>query len=389
MSDINPDAEQMTPFIVMEVLERASELEKQGVSVIHLEVGEPDFDVPSSVAQAVALAQQNGQTHYTHSLGALDLREAICRFYRKEYGVSVTPDRVLVTSGSSPAILMTLMAICHAGDEVIMTNPGYPCYRNFALACRAVPIEVEVRAETGFQYEPELLQKAITPRTRTLFFNSPMNPSGTLADESLFTALAHLPFPVISDEIYHGLVYKGRARSILEFTDNAFVVNGFSKRFAMTGLRLGYLIAPAEYMRTLQILQQNLFICAPSTAQAAGIAALEQAEADVVRMKTIYNERRLFMLSRLHEIGFEIKVEPQGAFYVLADARQFTTDSYRFAFDVLENAHVGITPGVDFGTKGEGFVRFSYANSLDNIAEGLNRLEKYLSLSQSLHRRGV
>lgn len=378
MAYINPDTEQMTPFIVMEVLERASELEKQGVSVVHLEVGEPDFDMPECVAEAVALAVQSGKTHYTHSLGALDLREAICRFYQKEYGVAITPDRVLVTSGSSPAILMTLMALCNAGDEVIMTNPGYPCYRNFALACRAVPVDVEVRAETGFQYETDILKAAITSRTRTLFFNSPMNPSGTLAGVPVFEALARLPFPVISDEIYHGLVYNGRALSILEFTDNAFVVNGFSKRFAMTGLRLGYVIAPAQYMRTLQILQQNLFICAPSIAQAAGIAALEQAGSDVTLMRETYDERRLFMICRLREIGFEIKVEPKGAFYVLADARKFTSDSYRFAFDVLEQAHVGITPGVDFGTKGEGFIRFSYANSLENIAEGLNRLEHYL-----------
>lgn len=375
---LNPDAEQMTPFIVMEVLERASELEKQNISIIHLEVGEPDFDMPGCVAEAAMMAQQSGKTHYTHSLGALDLREAICHFYKKEYGVAVTPDRVVVTSGSSPAILMILMALCKAGDEVIMTNPGYPCYRNFALACRAVPIDVEVRPETGFQYEPDTLHRAITPRTRTLFFNSPMNPSGTLAGVPVFEMLAQLPFPVISDEIYHGLVYNGRARSILEFTDNAFVVNGFSKRFAMTGLRLGYLIAPPQYMRTLQILQQNLFICAPSTAQTGGIAALEQAEADVARMRNIYDERRKFMIGRLREIGFEIKMEPQGAFYVLADARKFTSDSYRFAFDMLEHAHVGITPGVDFGTKGEGFIRFSYANSLDNIAEGLNRLERYL-----------
>jgi aspartate/methionine/tyrosine aminotransferase len=378
MNKINREARQMTPFIVMEVLERASELEKQGISIIHLEVGEPDFDMPACAATAALQAQQKGSTHYTHSLGALELREAICRFYKKEYDVTVTPDRVVVTSGSSPAILMALLTLCEAGDEVLLTNPGYPCYRNFVLACRAIPVEVEVKAENGFQYDIEKTKKAVTSKTRTLFINSPMNPSGTLADDSVLEALSELDFPVISDEIYHGLVYRGRARSILEFTDNAFVVNGFSKRFAMTGLRLGYLIAPPAYMRTLQILQQNLFICAPSTAQAAGIAALEEAEQDVSRMREIYNERRIYMIGRLRELGFEIKVEPQGAFYVLADARKFTCDSYRFAFDVLENAHVGITPGIDFGSNGEGFVRFSYANSLDNIQEGLDRLEKFL-----------
>jgi aspartate/methionine/tyrosine aminotransferase len=202
-------------------------------------------------------------------------------------------------------------------------------------------------------------------------------------DDSVFQSLASLNIPIISDEIYHGLVYEGRARSILEFTDNAFVINGFSKRFAMTGLRLGYMIAPKQYMRLLQTLQQNLFICAPSIAQEAGIAALKFADKDVRYMKTIYRERRDYMVARLKNMGFLIHAEPNGAFYVFGDARKFTNDSYTFAFDILEKAHVGITPGIDFGTAGEGFVRFSYANSLENIKEGLNRLETYI---QALHR---
>jgi aspartate/methionine/tyrosine aminotransferase len=378
MTALNRHAEQMTPFIVMEVLERATELEKQGHHIIHLEVGEPDFDMPTCIADAASMAQQEGLTHYTHSLGSLELRQAIAQFYLEEYGVAVSPDCIVVTSGSSPAILMALMVLCNADDEVIVSNPGYPCYRNFALACRALPVEVNVEAENGFQYDIEKLKAAITPQTKTIFVNSPMNPSGTLVPDEVFEALARLDIPILSDEIYHGLVYEGRARSILEFTDNAFVVNGFSKRFAMTGLRLGYLIAPKAYMRTLQILQQNLFICAPSTAQAAGIAALKRSKLDIDKMRETYNERRLYTIKRLREIGFEIQTEPQGAFYVLAGARKFTSDSYHFAFDVLENAHVGITPGVDFGSNGEGFIRFSYATSMENIVEGLNRLEKYL-----------
>ena len=378
MTLLNRHAEQMTPFIVMEVLERATELEKQGHNIIHLEVGESDFDMPVCIAEAASSAQSEGLTHYTHSLGTMELREAIALFYLQEYGVSVSPDCIVVTSGSSPAILMALMAICNADDEVIISNPGYPCYRNFALACRAIPVAVNVEAEDGFQYSIEQLKLAITVKTKAIFVNSPMNPSGTLVEDEVFEALAKLNIPILSDEIYHGLVYEGRTRSILEFTDNAFVVSGFSKRFAMTGLRLGYLIAPKAYMRTLQILQQNLFICAPSTAQVAGIAALKKSKDDIDNMLHIYNERRIYMIKRLREIGFEIKTEPQGAFYVLADARKFTTDSYHFAFDLLENAHVGVTPGVDFGSNGEGFIRFSYANSLENIIEGLNRIEKYL-----------
>lgn len=384
MTKLNRHAEQMTPFIVMEVLERATELEKMGHQIIHLEVGEPDFDMPACIAEAASEAQKEGLTHYTHSLGSLELREAIAQFYREEYGVTVSPDCILVTSGSSPAILMALMVLCNADDEVIISNPGYPCYRNFILACRALPVAVNVEAETGFQYEIEQLKGAITPKTKALFVNSPMNPSGTLVTDELFKALVSLEIPILSDEIYHGLVYEGRARSILEFTDNAFVINGFSKRFAMTGLRLGYLIAPKAYMRTLQILQQNLFICAPSTAQAAGIAALKKSKKEIDIMRTVYNERRIYTLQRLREIGFEIKTEPKGAFYILADARKFTSDSYHFAFDMLENAHVGITPGVDFGSNGEGFIRFSYATSMENIVEGLNRIEKYLKAVMSV-----
>ena len=358
MKHTNPQVEQMTSFIVMDVLERANELQKQGVDVIHLEVGEPDFDVPACVAEAA---------------------KAAYAFYQREYGVTVDPDCIVVTSGSSPSILLVLMLLCNSDSEVILSNPGYACYRNFVLAAQAKPVLVPLSEENGLQYDIEAIRKCVTPHTAGIFINSPMNPTGMLLDESFLKSVASLGVPIISDEIYHGLVYEGRAHSILEYTDKAFVLNGFSKRFAMTGLRLGYLIAPKSCMRSLQKLQQNLFICASSIAQQAGIAALRQADSDVERMKQIYDERRRYMISRLREMGFEIKVEPQGAFYIFADARKFTTDSYRFAFDVLENAHVGITPGIDFGTGGEGYVRFSYANSLESIREGLDRISQYLS----------
>ena len=375
---MNDTIERMTSFIVMDVLERANELQREGIDVIHLEVGEPDFDMPECIAQAAIDAHKNGATHYTHSLGDPQLREAISEFYKQEYNVIVDPECIVVTSGSSPAILMALMLLCQVGDEVIMSNPGYPCYRNFALACHAEPVCVPLHAECDFQYNINDIKTKITDRTKAIFVNSPMNPTGTLVSDEVYKELATLNIPIISDEIYHGLVYEGKTSTILEFTDNAFIVNGFSKRFAMTGLRLGYLIAPKKHMRALQILQQNLFICAPSTAQKAGIAALRKANPDVEIMRNIYNERRVFMIKRLKEIGFVIYTEPQGAFYIFCDACKFTNDSYRFAFEVLEKAHVGITPGVDFGTGGEGFVRFSYANSIENIREAMDRLERYL-----------
>ena len=376
---MNQTIERMTSFIVMDVLERANELQREGVDVIHLEVGEPDFDMPECIAKAAIEAHKNGITHYTHSLGDPQLREAISEFYKTEYDVIVDPDCIVVTSGSSPAILMALMLLCQAGDEVIMSNPGYPCYRNFALACHAEPVCVPLHAECDFQYDINEIKNKITDKTRAIFVNSPMNPTGTLVTDQVYKELTELNIPIISDEIYHGLVYNGKASTILEFTDKAFVINGFSKRFAMTGLRLGYLIAPKEYMRSLQILQQNLFICAPSTAQKAGIAALKEAKSDVDLMRSIYNERRIYIIDRLKRMGFVIHTEPQGAFYVFCDAHKFTSDSYHFAFDILEKAHVGITPGIDFGTGGEGFVRFSYANSLENIRTAMDRLEVYLT----------
>jgi len=378
MVKINPLVEQMTSFIVMDVLERAQELEREGKDIVHLEVGEPDFDLSEIVREAAEASFAQKRTHYTHSLGDKDLRLEVARFYQREYGVTIDSDQVIVTSGSSPAILMALMVLCEPESEVILSDPGYPCYKNFVLACNAKPVSVDLSPEDGFQYSIEKIKKAITPKTRAIFVNSPMNPTGTLVSDATYKELVNLGIPLLSDEIYHGLVYEGRAKSALEFTDNAFVLNGFSKRYAMTGLRLGFLVAPKEYVRKLQVIQQNLFICAPSISQRAGIVALRDSEPEVAERRAIYDERRRYMLSRLKNMGFEVEVEPQGAFYIFCNAKKFTTDSYRFAFEVLENAHVGITPGVDFGKNGEGYVRFSYANSLDNIKKGMDRLETYL-----------
>lgn len=375
---MNSIVDEMTSFLVMDVLEKAKEMQKSGIDVIHLEVGEPDFDVPECVNRAVADALSNHETHYTHSLGMIELREEIAALYKREYGVTVDPECVVITTGSSPAILFVMLLLCQQGAEVILSNPGYACYRNFVLAAHGTPTFVPLKAEDGFQYNVEDIKNKITDKTAAIFINSPMNPTGTLLEPSFYEEVARLGVPVISDEIYHGLVYEGKAHSILEYTDNAFVMNGFSKRFAMTGLRLGYVIAPKKYMPALQKMQQNFLICASSTAQRAGIAALNDKSDYEQQMRSAYDERRRYMLGRLRKMGFGIPHDPQGAFYIFADARRFTTDSLKFAFDVLEHAHVGITPGVDFGTGGEGFVRFSYANSLENIKTGLDRIEAYL-----------
>ena len=371
-------AKHISPFIVMEVLEKAAEMERKGISVIHLEVGEPDFDVPHCVNTAVQQAFTEGKTHYTHSLGDPELRDEIVKRYEREYGVNVSPEQVLVTSGSSPAILLVLGALCDPGDEVIISDPGYACYPNFMRFLGVSGVKVPVYEEDGFQYRPEEICKRITTQTRAIIINSPMNPTGNLLSSKVMQQLARYEVPIISDEIYHGLVYEGRAHTMLEFTKNTFILNGFSKLFAMTGLRLGYVIAPAEFIRPMQKFQQNLFICASSTAQRAGVAALQSAGPDVLQMKETYNKRRIYMITRLRHLGFKIKVVPTGAFYIFVNARHLSSDSYSLAFDILKNAHVGVTPGIDFGENGEGFLRFSYANSIENIEEGMNRLEHYL-----------
>jgi aspartate/methionine/tyrosine aminotransferase len=368
----------ISPFMVMEVLEKAQEMESKGIDIIHLEVGEPDFDLPESVKIASNVAMRTGYTHYTHSLGDPHLRRVISRSYRNKYGVRVDPGRIIITSGSSPAIHLVLSVLMENGQEVIIPDPGYACYPNFIRHLGGTPVAVTCREEGGFQYDPEMVKKAINEKTAAIFINSPSNPTGHLTSPENMRAIAALGNWIISDEIYHGLVYEGREHCILEYTDKAFVVNGFSKLYAMTGLRIGYLIAPAEFVRPIQKLQQNLFICASSVAQRAAIVAMEGCHDEIMEMKDTYSTRRRFMLDKLKAIGFEISKEPEGAFYVFANAKKFSNDSYKLAFDILENAHVGVTPGIDFGANGEGYLRFSYANSIENIERGLDRIAKFL-----------
>ncbi|MBI9083905.1 MAG: pyridoxal phosphate-dependent aminotransferase [Desulfobacterales bacterium] len=370
--------EAITSFIVMDVLEKAHEMERQGIDVIHLEVGEPDFDTPDCVKEAACRALAAGETHYTHSLGLIELREAICQYYFDTYTVNIDPDQIVVSSGTSPAIFMTFAALLERGEEVIISDPHYACYPNFIRFLDGVPVTVPIYEADGFQFHPEAIAEKITDQTRAIFINSPSNPTGNLLSADRMAAIAELPPHIVSDEIYHGLVYEGKEHSILEFTDRAFVLNGFSKLFAMTGLRLGYLIAPKSFIRPIQKLNQNFFISANAMVQRAGVAALTSAGEDTRRMRRIYNQRRRYMIDRVKAMGLGITVEPTGAFYVFANARHISMDSYALAFDILEKARVGVTPGIDFGQGGEGYLRFSYANSMENIATGMDRLEAYL-----------
>ena len=329
-------AAEIPPFIVMDVLEAAQAMERDGKDIIHLEVGEPDFDTPQCIKDAALSAMQSGKTHYTHSLGLIELREAICEHYLSRYGVVVSPDQVLVTSGTSTAMMILFSSLLEKGAEVIISDPHYACYPNFIRFFEGSPVCVPVDECDGFQYTPEAIREMISPRTRAILINSPSNPTGNLLDSKRMAEIASLGIPVISDEIYHGLVYEDEEHSILEFTDNAFV-------------------------------------------QWAGVAALRGAGPDVLRMRSIYNERRKYIIGRLRELGLGICVEPTGAFYILGNIRAFSQDSYKTAFDILKQARIGVAPGIDFGTNCEGYLRFCYANSLENIKEGMDRLARYLA----------
>ncbi len=375
---ISKKAQEIPPFIVMDVLEKAQELEREGEDVIHLEVGEPDFDTPECISEACYRAICEGKTHYTHSLGLIELREAIAEDYWEKYRVKISPEQILVASGTSPAMLLLFAALLEAGDEVILSNPYYPCYPNIIRFVDGSPVFVKVFEEEGFQYLPEMIQEKLSPKVKGIMINSPSNPTGNVMRAERMKKIAEFSPFILSDEIYHGLVYAGEAHSILEFTDHAFVINGFSKLYAMTGWRLGYIIAPKDFIRPMQKIQQNLFISASSFAQWGALVGLREAEGDIQKMRETYDERRLFLIPKLKELGFGITVEPTGAFYVLANAKRFSDDSYRLAFDILNEAKVGVAPGIDFGTNAEGYLRFCYANSLENIEEGVKRLEKYL-----------
>ncbi len=370
--------EKMTSFLVMDVLERAQELERDGQEIIHMEIGEPDFKTPAKISEAGQKALLNGHTRYTHSLGIYPLREAIVEWYRKRYHVTIEPEQVIVTMGTSPGLLLVLSVLLNPGDEVILTNPGYACYPNFIRYLEGVPVFVDVRESDGFQYRTEDIRRKISEKTKAILINSPSNPTGHLLPPEEMVDISRLYIPILSDEIYHGLVYEGKEHSFLELTPDAFVLNGFSKLFAMTGWRLGYLIVPEEYVRPIQKLQQNFFISAPEAAQYAGVVALTEEHPEIEEMRLQYNTRRKYLIGRLKEMGFGIQVEPTGAFYVFANAKRFTRDSLGFSFELLENARVAVAPGIDFGTNGEGYMRFSYATSLEKIEEGMDRLEKYL-----------
>jgi aspartate/methionine/tyrosine aminotransferase len=370
------------PFHVMDILARARAMEAQGRSIIHMEIGEPDFPTAPAIVQAGMAALEAGRTHYTPALGLPELRAAIAA----SYPAHARPDagRVAVTPGASGALQLIFAALINPGDQVLMADPGYPCNRHFVSLFEGEPLAIPVDASTGYQLNADLVRQHWSKRTVAVLLASPSNPTGTLipSDEMarIVRAVEERGGVLIVDEIYHGLVYGDEAVTALAHSPNLFVVNSFSKYYGMTGWRLGWLVAPASYVPAIDKLAQNIFLAASTPAQYAALAAYDAGvQRELQKRRDIFRDRRDFLLPALRELGFEIPLVPQGAFYLYADCSRFTDDSQAFALRLLEQAGVAITPGLDFGShRAARHVRFSYANTIDNLREGVSRLRNYL-----------
>jgi aspartate/methionine/tyrosine aminotransferase len=347
-----------------------------------MEIGEPDFPTAPAIVQAGVAALQAGRTHYTPALGLPELRAAIAA----SYPAHARPDagQVAVTPGASGALQLIFAALINPDDQVLMADPGYPCYRHFVSLFEGEPRAIPVDASTGYQLNADLVRRHWTGRTVAVLLASPSNPTGTIIapDEmaKIVRAVEERGGILIVDEIYHGLVYGDAAVTALAHSPNLFVVNSFSKYYGMTGWRLGWLVAPASYIPAIDKLAQNIFLAASTPAQYAALAAFDAGvQQELQKRRDIFRDRRDFLLPALRELGFEIPLVPPGAFYLYADCSRFTDDSQAFALRLLEQAGVAITPGLDFGShRATRHVRFSYANTLDNLREGVSRLREYL-----------
>ena len=373
------------PFHVVVLIARAQQLEAAGRSIVNMVVGEPDAPVADPIAQAGIRAIQAGQVRYTAGLGMPPLRDAIAGWYRSCYGVDVPAGRIGVMPGSSGSLLLTMGVLLSPGDEVLMTDPGYPCNRHFVRTMEGRAIGIPVGADTAYQLTAELVERHWSPRTRAVMLASPSNPTGTLIDfdelRAIHAVVRERGGTLIVDEIYHGLTYGVKDRTVLEFAADVFVINSFSKYFGMTGWRLGWVVAPQAFMPDLEKLAQNLFISPSELAQQAAMAAFSpEAVAVHEQRRDAFRAQRDFLLPRLEALGFGIPVRPDGAFYIYADCSRFTTDSYAWCHELLEQAGVAIAPGIDFGAyRAETHVRFSYPKPIPVLAEGIARLEKYLA----------
>lgn len=375
----------IVPFYVMDLLAKAKELEARGRSIIHMEVGEPDFITPQPIVEAGKKALDDGRTGYTAATGIPPLRQAISTYYQQSFGLQIDPGRVVVTPGSSGALQLVLSVLVDPGQEVLMTDPGYPCNKNFVELVSGVPVGLPVGAETNYQLDSAQVAGNWRAATRAVMVATPSNPTGTVVERDemarIHREVVKRGGALIVDEIYQGLMYGKKTYSALELSDDLFVINSFSKYFGMTGWRLGWIVAPQRYVASLDTLAQNLFLSCPSVSQYAALEAFSPSCMEILeKRRAEFQRRRDFLVPALKSLGFKIPVVPEGAFYLYADSSSLTDDSFAFAYELLENQGVAITPGKDFGThKPEQHVRFAYTNSIENMTEAVRRIGEFLA----------
>jgi len=383
-SNFAPRLNDIEPFRVMDVLYRAMELEKAGRDIVHMGAGEPDFDTALPIVEAGQQALAQGQTHYTQAAGIPQLRESIAQFYQDQYSVDVEPERIFVTPGASGALLLIAALLIKPGDGMLMTDPGYPCNRNFMSLVEGEGQLVPVGAEDCYQLNTDNVARYWQANTVGAMVASPANPTGEIIPQQqlfdLYDCVAKRDGYLVVDEIYHGLSYGEQAHSILEHTNDAFVINSFSKYFGMTGWRIGWLVAPENARSYLDKLAQNLFISTSSIAQHAALAAFKPATREILdNRREIFAERRDFLLPELRRIGFEIPHTPAGALYLYTGIKQFGLSSQQFCLELLNDHGVAITPGEDFGRYlADKHVRFSYTTDITRLEEAVRRLERWL-----------
>lgn len=376
----------IAPFQVMAILQQAQELAAQGVDVIHLEVGEPDFDTPDPIIQAGINALQGGKTHYTPALGLPELRQKIADFYQSRYGVEVSANRLAITPGASGALLLLMAARLEAGDELLMADPGYPCNRHFARVFEAHGRLIETQAEHGFQLTPEQIkQNWQANASKAVLMASPANPTGAMISHSDLANIAQqtreLGGELWVDEIYHGLTYGNEGKqSALALGDDVVVINSFSKYFGMTGWRLGWMVVPEHYIPAIERLAQNLFLAPPTPSQYAALAAFDDDSLAIMEERRLeLEQRRNYLLAELPKLGFKIPVIPDGAFYIYADASELTQDSQMFCQQLLQDTGVALTPGFDFGQQNANlYVRFAYTTKIDRLQQAIARIKDWL-----------
>ena len=373
------------PFEVMEIQTLARECEARGMDVIHLEIGEPDFRTPQPIVDAAKRALDEKRMYYTSALGLMELREAISRFYTQRYRIDVPASRIIVTAGSSAALLLAFGVLLDDGDEVLQADPSYPCNRHFARTLGAVPRLAAVGPESRYQMTADVARAHWSERTRAALVATPANPTGTMVTPQEIRDLAALTrekgATLIVDEIYHGLVYdEGAPHTALEAGEDVFVINSFSKYWQMTGWRLGWLVAPPRYVREVEKLAQNLFISPSAVAQHAALACFEPATLRIVEeRRRELDERRRFLIPALESLGFRVPVVPQGAFYIYADSSALAPDSFALARSILTEAGVAVTPGKDFGrNEPEKHIRIAYTQTVARLEEAVTRIGELL-----------